>query len=183
MSQVSALEELDKCIAEFDRDGGYRFANNANNNNNNYSRNDLSTTNKSLTGVTDLSTSRVNNRDLSLSTFIDENNNGPNKVSQIMESTGSSNQSARSCSGDAKNCSSIASISRDGDDLLLEQIGSPDLNNNNNSMRDANGRLSGPNKPSNIPPPPPLMPLTTTPINENNFNGEYRNFMLKSVKK
>lgn len=203
---MSALEELDKCIAEFDGDS---------NNNQNPNKSHVT----SFTTVSDLSTSQIRIRaggnDLSLiSPYIDENNNNNpnssrNKLDQshnkshiILESTADVDQQQQSQQPnqqqDAKNCSSIISISQS------DSFFTPDLNNNNNNNGQVMSRADVPSvaaatalyrfatKASGIPPPPPPpLPTTATlssqmpvtPVNEHNFNAEYRSFMLKPVKR
>lgn len=172
MNQVSALEELDKCIAEFDHD-----------------QSNMIDQSKSFTTVSDLSTShRIHNhhqqnnqeshyRDLSISAFIEDK---PTPATSIA--------GAKSLSSLARSTTTVAvtpSQIMESTDMMLDvknysiEMLSPDLNNNNESMLDANTGI--------VPPAPPMiassLALTTTPITENNFGLDYKNFMLKQVKK
>lgn len=171
---MSALEELDKCIAEFDHD-----------------QSNMVDQSKSFTTVSDLSTSHQfhnhhqNNqenhyRDLSISAFIEDK---PTPATSIGGAKSLSSLAARSTTTVAVTPSS--QIMESTDMMMLDvknysiEMLSPDLNNNNESMLDANSGF--------VPPAPPMiassLALTTTPVTENNFGLDYKNFMLKQVKK
>lgn len=209
-SKVSALEELDKCIAEFDT-----YSVSGGNAMNMTQHHDLSSS-RSITGVTDLSTSQLgatlallrqqqqqqqSTNQLSISSFSMMDEASTNK---IMESTGTSSSG---CSGGA-NLSSIVSLSRDDADAevdadsssaanksRLAAATSPDLNNNSN-MADANaGSVPGPKLFSasslmkvksskgdtTIPTPPPAPVLPSRMSVSLKQNNEYKNFMRKPV--
>lgn len=156
------MEELDKCIAEFDRDSN------------------IIDQSKSLTSVSDLSASQNHHqtgRDFSISTFLDDNNNNNNtnnnkffgKINPAVEAAAAvavaTSQIMESTDVDARNFSIVQA--RD-EDMFNSQL-SPDLNNNSESILDANtmhGRI--------CPPPALIMSasfdLNTTPITDGNGN-------------
>lgn len=171
LAKVSAIEELDRCIAEFDNNEPTNYASNEQKLSNlNKIESPPAFNNKSFTTVSEMSAKPSAHDNSDLSVFKEGNirilarNNNSNKINN-----------------------NNTSISFNVDENSSLMITSPDLNNNSN-LENANAKISEmlvkptqSNDRNFIPPVPPPLPTGLKTIDEN--SSDFKNFLMKNVKK
>ena len=145
-NDVSAIEELDKCIAEFDANTNL---NNDNNNNNSKDDQDII---KSSSSTESISEKNVNAKNIKTS---DSNNNDITEAKNSQENLNNNNKDSR------MNAINV---------LNQHFKKNPNISNNNGNMNYANKNNQATTLPPSIPPPPPPpLPTNWLSLNEKSF--------------
>ena len=179
---MRALEELDKCISEFDCSDSFNNEQHKNNNNNN----NISNNNNSVIDITNVTDLSVSQRDNSLSDFLDEN-----KILMSSRINNTNNlESTAGCGGTAVgglvHYSTILGVEGDSFNNNTNMNYSTDFNNN--AAESESGTIKAncvqPEQTTAIPRAPPMPGVLSrgplVPIKDHYMN-DYRNFMMKPI--